>query len=138
MKIAVASQNRREVTGHAGRCRKFWIYDIEQGHIESRQLLELSKEQALHGYPPGAPHPLGNVQVLITGGHGHGLQERLAAMGVAGFVTSLHDPEQAVAAYLAGQLKAEPGDTHEHHHDHENSEAHECACGNQEPHSPVR
>jgi predicted Fe-Mo cluster-binding NifX family protein len=29
MKIAVTSQNRREITEHAGRCRRFWVFDVE-------------------------------------------------------------------------------------------------------------
>ncbi|MCX7144523.1 MAG: ArsR family transcriptional regulator [Proteobacteria bacterium] len=28
MTIAVTSQDRKTITGHAGKCRKFWIYDI--------------------------------------------------------------------------------------------------------------
>jgi hypothetical protein len=29
MRIAVTSQNRREITEHAGRCRNFWVFDVE-------------------------------------------------------------------------------------------------------------
>lgn len=37
MKIAIASQNRREITGHTGHCRRFWIYDIgSDGEIAVR------------------------------------------------------------------------------------------------------
>jgi cytochrome d ubiquinol oxidase subunit II len=53
MKIAVASQNRRDVTGHTGRCRKFWIYDIQQAAVRERQLLELPKAQSFHESPRG-------------------------------------------------------------------------------------
>lgn len=38
MKIAVASQNRKEITGHTGRRRKFWIYTIENDAIGAKDL----------------------------------------------------------------------------------------------------
>jgi hypothetical protein len=73
MKIAVASQNRKQVTGHTGRCRRFWIYEVEAGRIVSRTLLELPIDQSFHAISPQAPHPLDGVQVLISGGVGEGL-----------------------------------------------------------------
>lgn len=104
MKIAVASQNRKTVTGHAGKCRKFWIYDVEGGAVAHKTLLELPREQSFHEHRGPDPHPLHGVQVLITGGMGEGLMRRLAGMGVKGIVTPETDPDQAVAAYLAGTL----------------------------------
>ena len=115
MKIAVASQNRREVTGHTGRCRKFWLYDIEQGQVQDRVLLELPKEQSLHDSSPHASHPLEVADVLISGGMGHGLVRRLTAWDVAAVVTQVSDPDAAVAGYLAGTLA--PGE-----------QSSQCAC----------
>ena len=48
MQIAVTSQNRKTVTEHAGKCRKFWIYDIKAGRVVSRQLVELGIEHSFH------------------------------------------------------------------------------------------
>ena len=123
MKIAVASQNRKSVTGHAGKCRKFWIYAIKSGTVEDRQLLELPREQSFHEHRGPAPHPLAGVQVLITGGMGEGLTRRLAGMGIEGLVTPETDPDLAVAAWLAGTLplgrpEAHGGHDHSHGHDH--------------------
>ena len=73
MKIAVASQNRREITEHAGRCRKFWIYDIDNGTIANKELLELAKEQSFHDSIPYEASALDDMQVLIAGGMGTGL-----------------------------------------------------------------
>lgn len=39
--IAVTSQKRRTVTGHAGRCRKFWLYPVKDGVVGERRLVEL-------------------------------------------------------------------------------------------------
>lgn len=104
MRIAVASQNRREITGHTGRCRRFWVYRVEQNLIQEKQLLELSKEQSFHDSSPHNAHPLDEVDVLINGGMGHGLERRLAAQGIRALVTPETDPDRAVNAYLAGTL----------------------------------
>ena len=122
MKIAVTSQNRRTITEHAGKCRKFWVYDIEERQVTGKTLLELPIEQSFHESSPHEPHPLDVVQVLITGGMGPGLQHRLAAKGVTALMTAETDPDQAVAAYLQGTLIAGAGScdhgTHQHQHHH--------------------
>lgn len=115
MKIAVASQNRKQVTGHTGRCRRFWIYEAEAGKVLSKVLLELPIDQSFHAISPQAAHPLDGVQVLITGGMGEGLVARLARMGIEGLITPESDPDRAVALFLAGNLPlgvAEAGGEH--------------------------
>lgn len=103
MKIAVSSQNQTSVTGHAGHCRKFWIYDVDTT-VASRQLLELTKDQSFHTTSAKEPHPLDDVQVLISGSMGSGLARRLEAKGIKPIVTPETDPDAAVAAYLVGSL----------------------------------
>ena len=39
MQIAVTSQNRKTITEHAGKCRKFWIYDVEKGVLTGKRLV---------------------------------------------------------------------------------------------------
>jgi predicted Fe-Mo cluster-binding NifX family protein len=116
MKIAVTSQNRREITGHAGKCRKFWIYDVSDRKIGEKNLLELPKEQSFHESSPHAPHPLDDIQVLISGGMGMGLMRRLEAKGIEGIITSETEPERAVAAYLGGTLERLVPHNHSHGH----------------------
>ncbi|MBL8258317.1 MAG: NifB/NifX family molybdenum-iron cluster-binding protein [Candidatus Competibacteraceae bacterium] len=126
MKIAVTSQNRRTVTEHAGKCRKFWIYEIDDQKVTGKTLLELPIEQSLHQSSPQAPHPLNEVQVLIAGSMGPGLSRRLAAKGIAALVTAESDPDRAITDYLEGRPSAEAAMTcghghahhHAHHHDH--------------------
>lgn len=112
MRIAVASQNRRAVTGHTGRCRRFWIYRVAQDLILDKELLELPKEQSFHESSPQTAHPLDNVDVLINGGMGMGLERRLAARGICALVTPETDPDRAVTAYLDGSLAS--GSAHIH------------------------
>jgi predicted Fe-Mo cluster-binding NifX family protein len=114
MKIAVTSQNRKNVTEHAGRCRKFWVFTIDGSLIVDKQLLELPKEQSFHDSSPHAAHPLDKMDVLISGGMGEGLVNRLERKGIKGFVTSESDPESAVSLYLSGALSSEPPRSHSH------------------------
>ena len=107
-KIAVCSQNRKTVTEHAGKCRKFWVYDIAQGQVIGRNLLELTIEQSFHEAEEGQAHPLDSVDVLITGSIGGGLQQRLMQRGIVGVVTSETDLDQAVADFLAGKIESAP------------------------------
>lgn len=121
MKIAVASQNRKTVTGHAGKCRKFWIYEIEHDAVSTRTLLELPIDQSFHA-SHGQPHPLDDVQVLITGGMGMGLKNRLAQKSIVALSTSETDPDSAVKAWLNGtldELPPEPHHRHGHAHTHQ-------------------
>ncbi|NJM12271.1 MAG: nitrogen fixation protein [Synechococcaceae cyanobacterium SM1_2_3] len=117
MKIAVASQNRRDITEHAGRCRKFWIYQIAEQQIMGKALLELPLEQSFHESSPHDPHPLDEAQVLIAGGMGDGLRRRLEVRGIIGIVTPETDPDRAVAAYLNGSLIVGPSKPHAHGED---------------------
>jgi predicted Fe-Mo cluster-binding NifX family protein len=133
MKIAVTSQNRKTITGHAGKCRKFWVYDIQERAVLNKQLLELAIEQSFHesshnGASEPVPHPLDNISVMITGGLGSGLQNRLKQKGVLAVATAETDPDHAVAAWLDGSLVEIAPELHDGHgHSHENilGQAHE-------------
>jgi predicted Fe-Mo cluster-binding NifX family protein len=118
MKIAVASQNRKAITGHAGKCRRFWIYEIENSAVKDKTLLELPRDQSFHAYQGSAPHPLQGVAILITGGMGEGLVRRLAIMGVEAIVTPETDPDQAIAAWLQGTLERGQREDHASHGAH--------------------
>jgi predicted Fe-Mo cluster-binding NifX family protein len=119
MKIAVASQNRKTITGHAGKCRKFWIYDVTGRAVQGKTLLELPKEQSFHESHGAGPHPLDGINVLISGGMGAGLQHRLRQRGIDALVTPEEDPDGAVVAYLEGRLTLGEAEVHAgHDHDH--------------------
>jgi predicted Fe-Mo cluster-binding NifX family protein len=126
MQIAVTSQNRKTITEHAGKCRKFWIYDIADGNIAGKQLIELPIEQSFHASHHSLAAPLASVSVLITASMGAGLYQRLQRHGIQALITPETDPDTAVAAFLDGNLSALAGDQlppchdhgHEHHHDH--------------------
>ena len=109
MKIAISSQNKQTITGHAGKCSRFWIYETENEVILSKELTELKREDILHirfheSKNPYAPHPLFEVDLIITGGAGKGFINRLSVQGVTVLPTSETDPDKAVEKYFDGSL----------------------------------
>jgi predicted Fe-Mo cluster-binding NifX family protein len=125
MKIAVASQNRKTITEHAGKCRKFWIYEIDDKTVVKKTMVELAKEQSFHEHRGAGPHPLDGINVLISGGAGHGLIRRLNNMGIQGLVTAETEPDSAVAHFLNGTLKLGQSWSHVGHGEHQHGE-HDC------------
>lgn len=116
MKIAVTSQNRKIITAHAGKCRKFWVFMTDNEAIVGKELLELPKEQSFHASTPHEAHPLDDIDVLITGDMGQGLMARLECKGIKGLITKQTDPEAAVLLYLKGALDCVPPNPHQHGH----------------------
>lgn len=114
MKIAVASQNFRTVTAHAGKTRRFLIFeaDAAAAPVETARL-DLPIEQAFHNFHGDGPHPLDGVQALIAASAGEGVIRRLAARGITVVATTESDPAAAAGAFAAGTLpRALPQDGH--------------------------
>jgi predicted Fe-Mo cluster-binding NifX family protein len=137
VKIAIASQNGREVTAHAGQCRRFWVVDIGADPREARALVELAPGQTFHESHSSASHPLDGIEVLVAGGMGTGLRSRLAAKGVRCIVTPETEIERVLAAFAAGTLADTPPQGDCHDHDHLTADGHgrhgggrgHCGCG---------
>jgi len=134
MKIAVTSQNFRTVTGHAGRARRFLIYDAQPG-AEPVEIgrLDLPKELAMHDFHGGGPHPIDDVDIILSQGFGEGFAQRMAKRGILAATTEEADPVAAVKACLArrqggGEVGAVAtcGCSHGHHH-HHHHHAHDAA-----------
>ncbi len=101
MKIAVTSQNYRTVTGHAGKTRRFIIYEVdEDGTFREVERLDLPKEMSIHAHPAHEPHPLDSVHYLLTAGCGQGFVNKMEQRGVQVFITDEEDPAKAVGSLL--------------------------------------
>ncbi len=116
MKIAVTSQNRKNITEHAGLCRKFWVFITENNTIVKKELVELPKDQSFHESSPYESHPLDDIDILIAGDMGQGLVARLERKGIKSLITKESDPEKAVLLYLEGSLESEQPNPHHHGH----------------------
>lgn len=105
MKIAVTSQNFRTITPHAGKTRRFLVYEAapDADPVEVDRL-DLPKEMSLHEYHGDGPHPLYAVDVVIAGSFGEGFDRRMRKHGVVAVATKESDPVQAVRDFLAGPV----------------------------------
>jgi predicted Fe-Mo cluster-binding NifX family protein len=102
MKIGITSQNFRTITGHAGKTRRFLIYtaDPDNGTVSESGHLDLPKEMSLHAYNAPQPHPVEQLDILITAGCGEGFRQRMARSNVYVVVTDETDPETAARAAI--------------------------------------
>jgi len=106
--IAVASQNGRTVTPHAGKTRRFLLFTAAaDGTVTEAGRYELPKAMTLHGWPRSRPHPLFGVDVVVVGSAGENFKQKLAEAGVRTVVDEgapvLEAAERAVAALAAAQ-----------------------------------
>ncbi len=117
MRIAVTSQDTVTVTGHAGRCRRFLVFEVTDGRVAEPTTVEIDEAQTFHGSHE-VPAALQGIGALITGGMGEGLFNRLTTIGVTPVVTTEPSPRAAVTAFVAGTLVAGAPHAHgpNHHH----------------------
>ncbi len=109
MKIGVTSQNFRTITSHGDRARRFIIYSAARdGEVEELERLDLPREMALSETVAGSPHPVDELDVLITACGGEGFVEKMKARGVKVVLTSASDPLLAVLSYAAGEILPPP------------------------------
>jgi predicted Fe-Mo cluster-binding NifX family protein len=118
MKIAVTSQNFRTITQHAGKTRRFLIYeqDSKTGQAHELARLNLPKQMSMHEFQ-GDSHPIFEMDYLITGSSGQGFIQRMKREGVEVIITSEQDPVVAVTALLEGK-PLPPPEPHTHGHRH--------------------
>jgi len=114
MKIAVTSQNFRTVTGHAGKTRRFLVFQTNGESVQEAERLDLPKEQSFHELHGDAPHPIDGVDVLITASCGEGFVGRMARRGIQVVATSETDPATAARLVSSGRPLPPPA-PHEHH-----------------------
>lgn len=135
MKIAVTYDNGN-IFQHFGKTEFFKVYDVEDNKVISSEVIGSNGvgHGALAGLLAGQ-----SVDVLICGGIGGGAQAALEEAGVELCAGAQGDADQAVEAYLKGELVSTGANCDHHHHeeghscgDHE--EGHSCG-GHGENHS---
>ncbi len=128
MRIAVTYENGM-VGQHFGHTEQFKIFDVEDGKIQNEQIIDTNGNGhgALAGFLRAA-----EVETLICGGIGMGARVALQEVGIELLPGVVGDADEAVRAFLAGELNYNP-DTQCHHHDHE--EGHSCHSGGCESHT---
>ena len=126
MKIAATYENGN-IFQHFGRTEFFKVYEVEDGKIVSSEVI--GSDGIGHGALAGllAGH---DIQVLICGGLGGGALNALTNAGIEVCAGASGNADEAVEAYLRGDL-VDTGANCDHHH-HGEGEDHECCGGHGE------
>ena len=100
MKIAVTYENGN-VFQHFGKTESFKVYEVEDNKVIASEVI--GSNGAGHGALAGllADH---SIDVLICGGIGGGAQAALTEAGIELCAGAKGDTDQAVEAYLKGEL----------------------------------
>ena len=132
MKLAIASDDMKTVTGHIGRVRGFVILEVENGEITSREYrqnlfthhgrknndAEEHDHQHRHGHGHGherLAEGLKGCSHLICHGAGWRVLEDLKKAGIETVFTFESDVEQAAVKFEKGELEInEEGACHSH------------------------
>ena len=117
MKIAVTYDNGN-IFQHFGKTEYFKVYEVEDNKVVSSEVI--GSNGTGHGAQAGLLADQ-SVDVLICGGIGGGAQSALAEAGVELCSGAQGDADQAVEAYLKGELVS-TGVNCDHHHE----EGHSC------------
>jgi predicted Fe-Mo cluster-binding NifX family protein len=120
MKIAIASNDLKHVTGHLGRCKSFIIYNAESGKItgkEIRQNTFTHHGQGNHGHQDHHEHGEGHhhshaalvealkdCEAVIFQSGGWRVMEDLKAGNIIPFLTDERMADEAAEKYLKGEL----------------------------------
>ncbi len=125
MRLAVTYDNG-EIFQHFGHTEQFKVYDIEDGKIINEEIVDTNGQGhgALAGFLLG-----GSVNALICGGIGGGAQAALREAGITLYGGCTGKADDAVKAYLAGELNYNPDVTCSHH-----GEDHKCGDHHDEDH----
>ena len=132
MKIAVTYDNGN-IFQHFGRTEQFKVYEVEDNKIVSSEVV--GSDGIGHGALAGllAGH---DIAVLICGGLGGGAMNALMNAGIEVCAGASGSADEAVEAYLKGELVNTGANCDHHHHGcggHDHGEDHEC-CGGHDRH----
>ncbi len=125
MRIAVTYENG-QIFQHFGHTGQFKIYDVDDGKIVSSKVLDTNGQG--HGALAGVLSAI-QADVLICGGIGGGAQMALASAGIKLYGGVSGNADEAVNAFIAGNLDFNPNVRCNHH---EHGEGHTCGehrCG---------
>ncbi len=107
MKIAIATKDFTEVSGHAGQARQWLLYDLSD-HQSNKLLpaprrIDLAKDQVLHVFEDNEPHPLDGVDIVVAASAGDGFIRHMKKRRTEVLLTGETDPAMAISRILAGE-----------------------------------
>lgn len=130
MRIAVTYE-KGNIFQHFGHTEQFKLYDIEDGKVIKTELIDTNGSG--HGALAGVLSAV-KADVLICGGIGGGAQMALAENGIKLYGGVSGNADEAVNAFVAGNLAFNPNVQCEHHDHEHGGEPHTCGdhgCGHE-------
>lgn len=127
MKIAAVSEDGVTISQHFGRAPFYVVVTVEDGKIVSRETRDKMGHTQFaaehheehdheadprgHGFDPAAQNrhtrmaaAIADCEVLLVGGMGAGAYESMKQANIRPVVTDVNDIEEAVQAFLSGNL----------------------------------
>ncbi|MCC7521714.1 MAG: hypothetical protein IT220_08790 [Flavobacteriaceae bacterium] len=156
IKVAITAQDKQTISGHAGHCDHFFIFEIDEEGQYQKSSVEVTDADSLHNFLHGDAaqfenHFIKDVKILLTQDIGQGAVQKLARQKIAAYIIREDDPETAIQKLVEGTLEAYANEgggcgcgsggghhEHDHGHHHEHEHAHEhgggCGCGSGDDH----
>ena len=126
MKIAFITEDGKTISQHFGRAPHYLVVEVEEGVVLNQELRDKLGHQQLadsgHHHQAGqgggmnaASHDKHNrmsqaiqdCEVLICGGMGMGAYQSMQSFGITPLVTQIREIDEALQAYLSGDLRDE-------------------------------
>ncbi len=114
MKLAIATDDFKNVTGHVGKCNGFLVYEVEDGKIKNvEQRKNVFTNHQMHGHNPNHNHGhshaslvegLSDCSHLICTAAGWRLQEDFSKAGKELVFTDEKVAEETALKFLKGTL----------------------------------
>jgi predicted Fe-Mo cluster-binding NifX family protein len=124
MKIAAVSEDGVTISQHFGRAPFYIVVTVEEGQIVSREQRDKlghahfagephaeEQDPRGHGFDPAAQNrhaqmaaAIADCEVLLARGMGAGAYENMKQAGIRPVVTDIATIDEAVSAYLSGQI----------------------------------
>jgi len=123
MKIAAVTDDGQTISLHFGRAQRYAVYIVEDGQIIGHELRDkvshhhAAHEQHEHGIGAEGKHnqmlaSIMDCEVLLTRGMGHGAYLALQEAHVKPIITDIPAIEDAVQAYIQGDIVDHPEKLH--------------------------
>lgn len=123
MKIAAITEDGKTISQHFGRAPFYLVLTVEDSQLVGREMRDKLGHAQFHeqqeARQPGQPHgvdpashskhaqmfeAITDCQVLLCGGMGMGAYQSMQTLGIMPVVTDIRDIDQAVKAYIEGNI----------------------------------
>ena len=120
IKIAVATEDQRNITNHFGRAPHYRIITVDGSKIIGNEVRSKPYHSQQEHHPAGGNHshddmfaPIADCQVLFCGGMGTPAFTKAQDAGLSVILTG-GDIDAAIEAYISGSLVSDPRRIHQH------------------------